>query len=77
MNVERMGAFVEYCVKPITDDVREILERGERLGLFSDPAVIKKAVLLLGVAHFLSELIRAGTYIVITWLICEAALKIL
>ena len=73
----RVAAFIEYVARPLTEDIRLILEQLKSLNLGITDQAIKDAVIGLGRWHLVGELIRAGTYIIVTWLICLTVRAIL
>ena len=73
----RVAAFVEYVARPLVEDIRLILEQLKSLNIGITDALIKDAVLGLGCWHLLGELIRAGTYLGVTWCICQTVRAIL
>ena len=68
MEVERIGAFVEYVCRPMVADLREILAKAEGVISKDDAKLILTSMALW---HVVGEIIRAFTYITITWIICR------
>ena len=74
---ERIGAFIEYTLRPLSEDVRLILERLKELNLPLTEENIRHALLLLGRYHIMGEFIRAVTYIVISGMTCYTVIRVL
>ena len=77
VSVERIGAFVEYILRPMTDDIRRILEYLKQLDLPITETTIKRGLLVLIGSHLFVECLRAGTYIVIALIVCRAVIVVL
>ena len=72
MNLDtRVGAFVEYVLRPLTEDIRQILEQLRALNIGITQQTVKDVTLTLGLWHLAGEVIRALSYIVIVWLVCR------
>ena len=74
---ERLGSFIEYVARPLTEDIRIIFEKAKDLNLPISQELIEHAVLMLGLWHLAGEVIRSVTYLAITWIICETAITIM
>lgn len=72
----RLAAFVEYVVRPMSEDWRRILEQMVALQVPLTPDLIKWMAWTLGIWHLLGELIRAFCYLGVTWLICQVIVKV-
>lgn len=77
MNLERIGAFVEYVVRPLSEDWRQILEQLRSLNIGITQQTIKEMTVALGVWHLAGEVIRAVSYVVIVWLVCRVVQSVL
>ena len=77
LSPERMGAFIEYVLRPMTEDIRVILEKAKELNLPITEELVKKVGFGLVISHLISEIIRAITYITITYIICQTVLTAL
>ena len=77
MTLERIGAFVEYVARPLTEDIRIIFERAKDLNLPISEKLIKQVGLSLGLWHLTGEIIRAISYAAITWIVCETVIVVL
>ena len=77
MTPERMGAFVEYILRPICEDVRLICEKLKELNLPLDEEDIRRTVILLGRYHLLGEYLRAMCYVTVTAIVCWTCVVIL
>ena len=71
LSPERIGAFVEYVAQPLTEDIRLILEQLRSLNIGLTQETIKSTCFALGLWHLAGELIRAASYIIITWILCQ------
>ena len=71
MTPERVGAFIEYVMRPLTEDVRLILEQVKSLDIGITQDTIKQTCFALGLWHLVGEVIRAACYIIITWIVCQ------
>lgn len=67
----RIAAFFEYVLRPLTEDIRLILEQLKYLNIGITQDTIKKTTFALGLWHLCGELIRAASYIAVTWVICQ------
>jgi hypothetical protein len=76
MNEQRIAAFVEYVLRPLSEDWRVILEQVKSLDIGLTQETIKVTAFALGLWHLGGEIIRAVSYILITWLICQAVVQI-
>ena len=72
MNETRYAAFIEYIIRPMSEDIRLIMEKLVELKLPITPDLIKGTAIALGLWHLCGEIIRACSYIAVTWIICEA-----
>lgn len=70
----RLAAFVEYVVRPLSDDWRQILEQLNKLQLPLTESFLKHSLFYLGCWHLAGECIRAVSYIVVTTIICRTLL---
>lgn len=71
MDEARIAAFVEHVARPLTEDARLILDRIKELNIGLTQENVRKVCLMLGLWHITGELIRAATYIGITWIVCQ------
>lgn len=71
MDETRLAAFVEYVLRPLSEDWRLILEQLKSLNIGLTQETIRKTCIALGCYHLLGEVIRAMCYIVITWIVCQ------
>lgn len=71
LSPERIGAFIEYVARPMVEDIRFILDKAKELNLPISERLIIRVGASLAISHFLGECIRAATYIVIAWLVCQ------
>ena len=77
MDAKAIAAFIEYCCRPLLEDVRLILEKLEELKLPIERQDIERAVKSLIVLHLVGEILRAITYISIGWLVCATVRSVL
>ena len=68
MTPERIGVFVEYVCRPMVADLKDILTKAEGVISKEDAKLIIASMALW---HVTGEVIRAFTYITITWIICQ------
>jgi hypothetical protein len=66
------GAFIEYTIKPLIDDSRELLEILEKHDVKLKD-VIKGAIWL----YVIDAIVRTATTILVVWLICSTSLHFL
>ena len=71
MNLERIGAFTEYVIRPMTEDIRQILEQLRSLNIGITQQTVKDVTFALGLWHLMGEVIRAISYVAIAWLVCR------
>lgn len=71
MDESRIAAFVEYVLRPLSEDWRLILEQLKSLNIGITQQTVKQTCFALGLWHLVSECIRALCYIIITWIACQ------
>ena len=76
MNAQRIATFIEYVLRPLSEDWRLILEQLKSLNIGLTQDTIKQTCFALGCWHLLGELLRAGSYIAVTWIICQTLLAL-
>jgi hypothetical protein len=74
---ERIKAFVEYVLRPLSEDWRIILEKVKELDLPLTEESLTQCMETLGKYHLAMELLRSITYILITFLVCRAVIVVL
>lgn len=72
----RLAAFIEYVVRPLTEDWRRILEELRALNVGITTKDVKTVTGILMVWHLLGEIVRAVCYIGVTWVICQAIVSL-
>lgn len=77
MNETRVAAFVEYVLRPLSEDWRKILEELRSLNIGITQDTVRRVVIALGIWHLLGELIRAACYITIFWMACQTVRVVL
>lgn len=77
MDIKRIGAFVEYVLRPMSDDIRSVVEELKTLGWPISEALVRETSLLWAKALIQRELVRATSYIIITTCICLASAYVL
>ena len=77
MEETRIAAFTEYVLRPLTEDVRLIIEQLKSLNIGITQETIKDTCFALGLWHLTGEVIRAVTYIFITIVICRTIQTVL
>ena len=73
----RVAAFAEYVLRPLTDDIRQILEQLRSLNIGITQQTVKEVTMALGLWHLAGEVIRAISYVVIVWLVCRVVQSVL
>ena len=76
LNEERVGAFVEYVLRPLSEDWRAILDQLKSLNIGITQQTVKEVTFALGLWHLTGELLRAVTYIVVVMLVCNAVVHV-
>ena len=76
LNMERIGAFIEYVMRPLTEDIRAILDQVKSLNIGITQETVKKVTFALGLWHVTGEVIRAVTYMVVVWMVCHAVVSV-
>ena len=71
MNEQRIAAFVEYVLRPLSEDWRIILEQVKALDFPITSGLIQQTAMALGLWHLFGEVIRAISYVAVTWIICQ------
>ena len=77
MDSRVLGAFIEYVLRPITQDIRGILDRLQELNLIITERTIRRVTIGLGILYLGRELIRFITYLGVTWILGHVALRVL
>lgn len=77
MSPLRIAAFVEYVVRPLTDDLKQILEQLNKLGFRYDTETILNMVRHLVICHIGLELLRSSVYLLMAGLVCWTAWHVL
>ena len=77
MSPVRLAAFVEYVARPLTDDLKQILEQLNTLGFRYDSEVLLTAARQLILCHIGLEVLRNVVYLLMTSLICWTAWRVL
>ena len=77
LNIDRIHAFVEYVLRPLSDDWRKILEEARSLNIGITQQTVKEVTFALGLWHLTGEVIRAVSYVVIVWMVCQAVVHVL
>ena len=72
----RIQAFVEYVLRPLSEDWRQILEELRSLNIGLTAETVKDVAFALGLWHLTGELIRACSYVAIAWLVCHAVVAV-
>ena len=75
-DLTRVAAFIEYVVRPMSEDWRIILEKAKELNVPITEQLMLKLSVGLGFWHLLGETLRAITYILITWIICQTLISL-
>lgn len=70
-NLERVGAFVEYVIRPLSEDWKVILDQLKALNIGVTPELLKQTTIALGLWHLAGELLRALCYITIVVIVCQ------
>ena len=76
LNEERVGAFVEYVLRPLSEDWRAILDQLKSLNIGITQQTVKEVTFALGLWHLAGEVVRAVTYIVVVMLVCNAVVHV-
>ena len=76
LDIARVSAFVEYVVRPLSEDWRLILEQVKSLNIGLTQETIKETCFALGLWHLVGEVIRAVCYITITWIVCQTIVQV-
>ncbi len=77
MELKQIAAFAEYVIKPMGVDVREILDTVRKLNIPISTNLVKTVAMQLWLANLIREVIRGLTYIGVTWILAQAAAKVL
>ena len=77
MSLDRVAAFTEYVFRPLTNDIRQILEQLRSLNIGITQETVKEVTFALGLWHLTGEVIRAVSYVVIVWMVCQAVVHVL
>ena len=76
MNPERIGAFIEYVMRPLSEDWRAILDQVKSLNIGITQQTVKEVTFALGLWHLAGEVLRAVTYIVVVGMVCHAVVSV-
>lgn len=74
---ERIGAFIEYTLRPLTEDIKIICEKLKELDIKLNETSIRKVLRILVTGHLVSEFLRTLTYIIISGMACVTVIKAL
>ena len=74
---EKIQAFLEYVIRPLTDDIRQILEKLKELNLPISEKLITDTLNSLIYTHITTEIIRWITYVTITSIVCYTVVVLL
>ena len=74
---ERIGAFIEYTLRPLTEDIKIICEKLKELDIKLDEASIRRVLRILVNAHLVGEFLRVIGYIIISGMACYTVIKVL
>mgnify|MGYP007031184098 FL=1 len=77
MSLDRVAAFIEYIVRPLSEDWKRILEEARSLNIGITQQTVKEVTFALGLWHLTGEVIRAVSYVVIVWMVCQAVVHVL
>ena len=77
MNLERWGAFLEHVIRPMSEDWKQILSELRSLNIGLTQQTVKEVTFALGLWHLTGEVIRAATYVVVVWMVCQAVVLVL
>ena len=67
-----IGRFIEYTLKPLLDDTREVIELAEKNGW--NPQEIKRSILIYSIWQTVLNLVQT---IIVTGAICYTCLRIM
>ena len=70
--IKPIGRFIDYTLKPLLDDTREVIELAEQHGW--NPSDIKNSILIYTIWHSIISLLQT---IIITGAICYTCLHIM
>ena len=73
----RLAAFCEHVIRPTTADFLQIVQELKSLNIGITQETIKQVSVALGLWHITGEVLRALTYIIITWIIATVCRDIL
>ena len=77
MNLERWGAFLEHVIRPMSEDWKQILSELRNLNIGLTQQTVKDVTFAIGLWHLTGEVIRAATYVVVVWMVCQAVVLVL
>ena len=77
MILEQIKAFAEYVIRPMTDDIRQILEKAKELNLPISEKLIMDVTHTLTITYLVGELLRLITYIAIVVVVCITVTHVL
>ena len=72
----RIAAFVEYVIRPLSEDWRLIIQELKSLNIGITQDTLKQVTFALGLWHLMGEIIRACSYIAVTWVICRTVVSV-
>ena len=75
--VEQIKAFTEFCLKPLADDFKQILEKAKELNLPISEGLIRDISSQLVRSHLYTECLRAMVYVLVTVIVCLTVIRVL
>ena len=72
-----IAAFIEYVVRPMSEDWRLIVEKLKELNVPLSPDLIRYVTFWSCITHVFLESLRLLCYVGITWLVCQTVVRVL
>ena len=74
---EKMAGFVEYTMRPLTEDVKEIVKALEKIGPPFTKDIIYEVAGKIALVHLACRIIEYASYIAITYIVCSTVIHVL
>lgn len=74
--LKQAAAFVEYVLRHMSEDIKEIISELKALGFPISEEIVKYVVRKCLVTHIVLEIIKWATYLSITWMVCKTVIRV-
>ena len=75
-SLKQVAAFMEYVLRPMSDDIKTIISDLKDLDLPLTEDLIRQIVKTCLATHIILELIKWAVYVTVTWMVCQTVIKV-